>query len=133
MARSTARSCRGVPITPCSPCLEGAVHEVESESLARASSHRPWRVVFGWIGIIVLASAASYSFLADALTTDFDFTDDPESKRAEVLLEDRLRGPDTFSEIVVVTSTSITAEDPAFEAYIGELAGAINAMGPDRI
>ena len=107
--------------------------KLNPESIARASSHRPWRVVFGWIGIIVLASAASYSFLADALTTDFDFTDDPESKRAEVLLEDRLRGPDTFSEIVVVTSTSITAEDPAFEAYIGELAGAINAMGPDRI
>ena len=65
--------------------------KLNPESIARASSHKPWRVVFGWIGIIVLASAAANAFLADALTTDFDFTDDPESKRAETLLEDRLR------------------------------------------
>lgn len=32
-----------------------------------------------------------------------------------------------------MTSTSISADDPAFDAYIGELAGAINALGPDRI
>jgi len=107
--------------------------KLNPESLARASSLQPWRVVVAWIAIIVSASIASGLFLSDALTTDFDFTDDPESKRAEVLLEERLRGPETFSETVVVTSTSITANDPAFDAYVGELAGAITAMGPDKI
>ena len=81
----------------------------------------------------MLAVAASGAFLADALTTDFDFTDDPESKRAAVLVEERLRGPETFGEIVVVSSTSLTTDDPAFEAYIDQLTGAINGLGPDRI
>ena len=60
--------------------------KVNPESLARASSHRPWRVVVIWGLVIVLAVAASAAFLSDALTTDFDFTDNPESKRAQQLL-----------------------------------------------
>ena len=107
--------------------------KVNPEVLARGSSHRPWRVVVGWVVIIVLAGAASAAFLADALTTDFDFTDNPDSKRAATLVEDRLRGPETFTEIVVVSSTSLPADDPAYEAYIGGLTRAIEGMGPDRI
>ena len=102
------------------------------ESIARASSHRPWEVVGGWAVIIVVAIALSSLFLADALTTDFDFTDNPESKRAELLVEE-LKGPETFTEIVVVTSASMTTDDPAFEAYVGQLTGAIDGLGPERI
>ena len=109
------------------------------ESIARASSHEPWRVVVGWVVIMVLAVAAAYLFLGDALTTAFDFTDKPESKRAELLLEE-LRGPETFTEILVVTSSSLSTDDPAFETYIDQLTGAIEALnqdpewdGPDRI
>ena len=93
--------------------------KLNPESIARASSHRPWSVVVGWAVIIVVAIGLANALLADALTTDFDFTDNPESKRAELLVEERLRGPETFTEILVVTSTSITTDDPAFEAYIG--------------
>ena len=107
--------------------------KVNPESLARASSRRPWTVIGVWILVLVVAGLLSSALLADALTTDFDFTDNPDSKRAEQLLEDRLRGPQTFSEIVVVSSTSLTADDPAYEAYIGELAETIESLGPDRI
>ena len=110
------------------------------ESIARASSHKPWRVVVGWLVFIVLAFVATFLFLADALTTEFDFTDNPDSKRALTLLEERLRGPETFAEILVVTSSSLSADDPAFDTYIGQLTGAIEALneapewdGPDRI
>ena len=103
------------------------------ETMARASSLRPWRVVIGWAVLIVLAGVASSMFLEDALTTDFDFTDDPESKRAEAVLEDRLRGPETFTEIVVVTSASLAADDPSYGAYITDLAGAIEGLGTDIV
>ncbi len=103
------------------------------ESVARASSRRPWTVIGGWVLVLVVAGFLSSALLADALTTDFDFTDNPESKRAEQLLEERLRGPQTFSEIVVVSSTSLTADEPAYEAYISELTETIESLGPDRI
>jgi len=107
--------------------------KLSPESLARASSRRPWRVVAGWVVVIVVASGFSSAFLADALTTDFDFTDSPESKRALEVVEERLRGPETFTEIVVVTSTSLTADDAAYEAYFVQLTGTIDGLGPDRV
>ena len=106
---------------------------VNPESLARASSHHPWRVVVGWVVVIVMAGAAAGAFLADALTTDFDFTDAPDSKQAATLLEERLRGPQKFSEIVVVTSTSMTADESAYASYIDALVGAIEGLGSDRV
>jgi RND superfamily putative drug exporter len=107
--------------------------KLNPESLARASSRRPWRVMATWLVVLVLAGVSSATFLADALTTDFDFTDEPESKRAAELLETRLRGPETFSEIIVVDSAATTIDDPVYAAYIGELTSAISALGPDTV
>jgi len=83
--------------------------------------------------MIVLAGVASSAFLADALTTDFDFTGTPESKRAAQLLEERLRGPETFNEIIVVNSTALAADDPAYQAYIAELSAAVEDLGSDKV
>ena len=107
--------------------------KLNPESIARASSRKPWIVIAAWFVLLMLAIVATRLFLADALTTDFDFTDQPESKRAQTLVEDRLRGPETYSEIVVVTSTSGSAADDDFMAYIGELTGAISGIGSEKI
>ncbi len=107
--------------------------KLNPESLARASSRRPWRVMAIWIVVLVLAGVSSATFLADALTTDFDFTDQPESKRAAELVETRLRGPETFSEIVVVDAAGATIDDPAYAAYVGELTASISELGPDVV
>jgi len=103
------------------------------ESMARASSHRPWTVIGGWVVGLLVAGFLSSTLLADVLTTDFDFTDNPESKRAEQLLEDRLRGEMPFTELLVVTSESVTADDPAFSAYIDDLAAAAIGLGPELV
>ncbi len=103
------------------------------ESVARASSRRPWTVIGTWVLVLVVAGFLSSALLADALTTDFDFTDNPESKRAEQLLEDRLRGEMLFTELLVVTSESVTADDPAFSAYIDDLVAAAIGLGPDLV
>ncbi len=103
------------------------------ESIARASSRRPWMVIGGWVVGLLVAGFLSSALLADVLTTDFDFTDNPESKRAETLLENRLRGEMPFTELLVVTSESVTADDPAFSAYIDALEAAAIGLGPELV
>ena len=50
------------------------------ESIARASSRHPWRTVGIWAVILILGFRASV-LLSDALTTDFDFTNNPKRSR----------------------------------------------------
>ena len=62
--------------------------KLSPESLARARSRHPWRTVGIWVVIFVAAIGATATILGDALTTDFDFTINPEAKRAQQLLEE---------------------------------------------
>ena len=54
--------------------------------LARVSARRPWFVVAVWVVLLVLAGVAATG-LGDAFTTEADFTNQPESVRADDLLE----------------------------------------------
>jgi len=103
------------------------------ESIARGSSKRPWLVIGSWVGLLVLGFTLTGLFLTENLTTDFDFTDDPEAKRAELLLEERLRGPANFTELIVVTSRPGTADDADFQGYVGEIVTAVGALGQDIV
>src|SRR5215204_6326790 len=75
---------------------------LSTESLARASSRHPRRTVTVWLLVLVSAGLAVSSLLGGNLSTDFDFTNDPESKRAEKLLEEL--APPELTELVVVRS-----------------------------
>ncbi|MGI9648190.1 MAG: MMPL family transporter [Acidimicrobiia bacterium] len=103
------------------------------ESIARGSSKRPWTVIGAWIGLLVLGAVLTSLFLTENLTTDFDFTDEPEAKQAELLLEDRLRGPANFSELVVVSSRPGTAGDADFQGYVDALVVAVSDLGPEIV
>ena len=107
------------------------------ETLARASSKRPWLVIGVWLVSLVVAVGLISALLADTLTTDFDFTDEPEAKRAELLLETRMEapfgGPETFFETVVISSDSVAATDPAFARYVGDVEAAALSLGTDKV
>jgi RND superfamily putative drug exporter len=105
---------------------------LNTESVARASSRRPWVTLGAWIALLIVAGFLSSTYLADALTTDIDFTDEPEAKAAARLVEDRLRPP-SFTEIVVVVSESVPATDPAYAAYVSGLRSTIVALGPELV
>ena len=60
---------------------------LSTEALARASARHPWIVVGAWVALIVVAMGINVTLLGDALTTEFGFTNNPESKRADKLLE----------------------------------------------
>jgi RND superfamily putative drug exporter len=103
------------------------------ETLARTSSRHPWRTVGIWLGVLALAGLSAKTWLGEVLTTEFDFTDKPESRQALQLVEDRLRGPMHFTEFIVVDGGDTTADQPEFGAYVAELTGEIRALGDEVV
>ncbi|CAN5298531.1 MMPL family transporter [soil metagenome] len=106
--------------------------KLSTESLARSAGRHPWRTLVVWVIALVTAGVLSSQFLGGALTTDTDFTNKPEAKRAAGLLEERFRGPNEGMEFVVVTAERAVTE-PVYRAYVGELQAAIAALGPDAV
>ena len=103
------------------------------QSLARSSSRRPWTTIAVWVLAVFVSGGVISTLMGGALTTDFGLTNNPEAKRAETLLEDRLRGPKRVNETVIVSSTSATVEDPAYRAYVGDVRRRIQALGPEAV
>jgi len=87
-----------------------------TEGLARAASRHPWRTITAWLLVLVVSFGLIVVFLGDALTSESDVTNNPESKQASDLLFDRLQHEPEPSEIVVVRSDRYTVDDPEFEA-----------------
>ncbi|MGZ8629369.1 MAG: MMPL family transporter [Actinomycetota bacterium] len=107
---------------------------INPESVARASSRHPWRTVAVWFAILVAGMVSAATLLGPALTTDFDFTNVPEAKRAQQLLEERQLEEDIVTETFVVTTESDAGiEDPAFAEQVNGLLADLTALGPDVI
>lgn len=110
-----------------------AAFGLSTEGLARGSARRPWWVIGIWAAILLAGLGSAYLFLSDALTIEFAFINNPESKQADTLLEKRLRGPTSVEEVVIVQSDTLTVDDPAFEAHVSDLYGEIMSLGPDVV
>jgi putative drug exporter of the RND superfamily len=93
-----------------------------TESLARASSRRPWATLAIWILVIIAAGITSSMLLAGALTTDVAFTNEPEAKRAADLVEDRFGDPGV-TELFIISSPSLTVDDGRFQKEVRALQG----------
>jgi RND superfamily putative drug exporter len=104
------------------------------ESLARTSSRHPWRTILAWFLILVAGGVASATLLGPALTTDFDFTNTPEAKRAQQLLEERRLEQDVVTEsFIVVGPEAGAAEDPVFGEQVNGILDDLRALGPDVV
>lgn len=90
-------------------------------------------VLASWVGLLVVGFVLTGLFLTENLTTDFDFTDEPEAKRAELLLEERLRGPANFTELIVISSRPGTAGDADFQGYVGAVVVAVDGLGDEVV
>ena len=102
--------------------------KITPESLARASSKRPWVTVGIWLLVIVAAGVLSSQLLADALTTDVAFTNDPEAQRAADLVEQRF-GEEGITEIFLLSSPDATVEDAEFKASVREVQSRAQEIG----
>ena len=106
---------------------------INPQSIAKASASHPWRTLAVWIAVLVAGIAASAALLGPALTTDFDFTNSPEAKRAEQLLENKLTGPDQITETFIVVSDQATVADPEFGEHVNAILDQVAALGPEAI
>jgi RND superfamily putative drug exporter len=77
----------------------------------------------GWI---------SASLLSGVLTNDIEFTNDPESARAERLIEERLRA-EPVTELFIIRSEQTGVTDPEFRAKVDDLREDILALGPSVV
>ncbi len=106
---------------------------ISPQSITGGCSRHPWATVAVWLLALVAAVGVSATLLGDALTTDMDFTGDPESKQAEELIEERLRGPEQNIELMIVRARSQTVDDPEFRTYVEDLQQDVVALGPGTV
>ena len=102
---------------------------LSTEALARSSARRPWTTIAIWIVALVTSVGLTSAFLSDSLTTAADFTDNPESKQAQALI-DEVRGDQVTTELIVVTSESLSITEPAFQGYVLDIQRRIASLGP---
>jgi RND superfamily putative drug exporter len=108
--------------------------KLNPETIARTSSRHPWRVIVGWLVVLVAAGASAAALLGPALTTDIDFTNTPEAKRALQVLEERRLREDIVTETWVLAADAEGAvDDPGFVERVNALLGEISALGPDVV
>jgi len=101
--------------------------------LARISARRPLVTLAVWLVVAVVAGGLSQALLDSATTTELKLGSGARSQQAAELLEDRLRGPEPITEIVIVQSENLTVDDPAFKAKVETVFGQIIALGPDAV
>jgi uncharacterized membrane protein YdfJ with MMPL/SSD domain len=100
------------------------------QSVARWSARRRFTVIGIWVVMFLLGGLLTSMYLSGALTTQAQFTNNPDSKQAQTLLEQRLSGPRRSNEVVIVRSDSKTVTDPEFKAYLHQFKGDLDALTP---
>jgi putative drug exporter of the RND superfamily len=109
-----------------------------TERLARASARRKWLVLGAWMLAVLASAAAIAGLLGSALTDDDDFTGQPESQRAEQILERAfppVRADRGFrvDEAVIVSSPRLSAQDRMFERRMDSLAADLRVAGAAEV
>src|SRR6266511_3348762 len=103
------------------------------ESIARASSRHPWRTVGIWAVVLILGFGASGALLSDALTTDFDFTNNPEAIQAQKLLEQKQLEQDVSPETFVLVGGDGATTDPQFASTVNSALDDLRALDPSVV
>ena len=107
--------------------------KLSTESLAVASSRRPWRTLAIWALLVVGSLWVSGTLFASAISTEDRFLNEPESQIAAELLEERLRGPMRITELLIVRSEELTVDDPAFQEQVSGLTLGVVGLGREIV
>jgi uncharacterized membrane protein YdfJ with MMPL/SSD domain len=90
--------------------------------LAAIAVARPGRVLAVW-GVVALVGFALISgLLGSALSSEGDVTSNPESKRAQDLIDERFPEREGLDEVVIVRSDEVTVATAAFRERVATLA-----------
>jgi putative drug exporter of the RND superfamily len=100
---------------------------LSTEAIARASARHPWRTVGVWVVLIVAAFASIGALLGGGLTTDGAPTNNPDSKRAETLIDQSFPPIERreMTDVLIVRSATHTASDSRFREFVSDLKGRV--------
>lgn len=104
-----------------------------TEAVARAAGRRPWITIGIWLLVLIAALVSISTLLGDAVTTDSRVTNNPESERADRLIEERLGEVDRSSEMVIVRSTTLTVDDAEYRSYLEGLFARLVSLGDEVV
>jgi RND superfamily putative drug exporter len=91
-------------------------------------------VLAAWGVLAVLGVLLTGALLPSALTADGDVTTNPESRRAQELIDARLPNSDAVDEVIIVRSDQARVNNPAFRARVRALVADAQRSGSvDRI
>jgi uncharacterized membrane protein YdfJ with MMPL/SSD domain len=107
--------------------------KINPESLARASSRHPWRTVGIWAVILIVGFGASGVLLSSALTTDFDFSNNPEAKQAKAILDQEQLEQDVIPETFVMTGGDGATTNPDFQSQVNAALNDLRGLGADVV
>src|SRR5829696_8784028 len=93
--------------------------------LAAVAIARPRRVLAAWGAVVLVGFVLISGLLGSALTSDADVTSNPESKRAQDLIDERVPERDALDELVIVRSDEVTVTAPSFRERVASLADAL--------
>jgi putative drug exporter of the RND superfamily len=105
---------------------------LSTDALAGGSARRPWVTLGLWLVAIAVAGWLSSQFLAEALTTDANFTNNPEAKQAADLVEQRF-GEEGVTEVFILGSEDSTVQDPEFERSVRTLQARATGAGAQAV
>ena len=92
-----------------------------TQRMAAASSRRPRRTLAIW-GLLVLVALVLVGTSLKGLTTTVNVVGTTQSSKAEALYNEVVRSAGHKpTDVIVVSSKSSTAADPAFKALVGRL------------
>ena len=81
-------------------------------------------------GLVLLASmVAIATLIGSAFTSDGSITSNPDSMKAEQVLAENFSQADRIDDAVIIYSADLTADDPEFQAFVGDVRSSIEATG----
>lgn len=86
--------------------------------ISASSAKHPWRTIGFWLVLLVVGAACAALFLSDGLTTEIELLNNPESVQGQNLLEERMGYETPLTETIVVSSDSLTVDDPEFKGVV---------------
>ena len=108
-------------------------NKLSTKSLAEVSARHPKRTIGAWLLVLIAAFVIVGTLFDGTLTTEYHFFSNPESKRADALLEKRLRGPADVREVVIVRSTGMTVDDIAYREFVEGIRTEIDGLGDKSV
>lgn len=106
------------------------MRKVGLQSIARACARHPWRTLSAWVVVLLVAVAVTVLFLGGALSNETRFTNNPESSRAQALLDKAFPGNKHTRELVIVRSASLTVNQQQFRDEVKAVTSRVMALGP---